>query len=367
LYKNNHWLSAPLIYFLLIILFISHTIFLSCIAEDSHITYRFAQNWAAGYGPLWNIHEAPVEGYTNFLWVAISALIIKLDLDLFNVSVFLGTLSALGSIELTRRFAIRFFDCKPTIALIPCLLLAASGPMATWAGSGMETSLFGLMLFSACYFFVGYWHTYSKNELSLAFISILLATLLRPEGLMVFCLFLGISFILSVQRTRQTLTEHLIPLLLYLVPFTLYFIWRLNFFGDPLPNTFYAKTGGGIDQYLRGAQYLTYFTGYYLLPLSFPLFLAIWEIGLPRWTIETHIESLRLFARRWAALFILFVIVSVYLSYIVYVGGDYMAMYRFLVPLLPIIYVPMAFIMNRMWQTLSNSKRKKTWFLSVWV
>lgn len=359
MYTIKNWLSTPLIYFLLVILFISHMLFLSCIAEDSHITYRFAQNWAAGYGPLWNLQDLPVEGYTNFLWVAISTLIIKLDLDLFSVSILLGTLSALGSIELSRRFALRFFGCSPAMALIPCLLLAVSGPMAAWAGSGMETSLFGFMLLSACYFFAGYWHSYTRLELSLAFISILLATLLRPEGLMVFCLLLGISFIFSVQRTRQTLKDHLIPVLLYLIPFAIYFIWRLKFFGDPLPNTFYAKTGGGINQYLRGAQYLSNFSGYYLLPLIFPLFLALWEMGLPRWENKMNIESLRLLARRRAALFILFVIVSVYLSYIIYVGGDYMAMYRFLVPLLPMIYLPLAYVINSLWQTISNSKRKK--------
>src|SRR5206468_2965600 len=36
--------------------------------DDALISMRFARNLAAGHGLVWNAGQAPVEGYTNFLW-----------------------------------------------------------------------------------------------------------------------------------------------------------------------------------------------------------------------------------------------------------------------------------------------------------
>lgn len=365
--KNNQYqTAASIFYILLIALFVTHSFYLSGIAEDSHITFRFAQNWALGHGPLWNLSEAPVEGYTNFLWVAVSALIIYLDWDLFSVATVMGISVSLITIELTRRFSLNYLDCNKLTALVPALFLALSGPMATWASSGMETNIFGLMLFSACYYFVGYWREQKQFQLNLAFTFILLATLLRPEGLMVFCLMIGMSVILSLNQVKRIAHNHLLPLLLYVIPFSLYFIWRLDFFGDPLPNTFYVKTGGGIDQYLRGGQYLANFSVYYLLPLMAPMLLALVKLGLPKWQGNLTIESLRQFALKHSALFICFVILAVYLTYILYVGGDYMAMYRFLVPLLPLLYIFMAPVIHAVWASESQlNKNYQPLILSI--
>jgi len=38
--------------------------------EDAFISFRFADNLAEGYGPVFNRGGRAVEGYTNFLWVA---------------------------------------------------------------------------------------------------------------------------------------------------------------------------------------------------------------------------------------------------------------------------------------------------------
>src|SRR4051812_4330652 len=36
--------------------------------DDALISMRFARNLAGGQGLVWNVGQAPVEGYTNFLW-----------------------------------------------------------------------------------------------------------------------------------------------------------------------------------------------------------------------------------------------------------------------------------------------------------
>ena len=74
------------IYLLLIsAVFLFHVIYLNCAAEDAFITFRFAKNLANGHGLLWNIGESPVEGYTNFLWLLLSAFIINEKDDYYSL------------------------------------------------------------------------------------------------------------------------------------------------------------------------------------------------------------------------------------------------------------------------------------------
>ena len=38
--------------------------------DDAFISFRYAKNWAMGYGPRYNLGpQQPEEGYSNFLWV----------------------------------------------------------------------------------------------------------------------------------------------------------------------------------------------------------------------------------------------------------------------------------------------------------
>ncbi|NUM63395.1 MAG: hypothetical protein HUU44_14860, partial [Ignavibacteriaceae bacterium] len=41
------------------------------ILDDAYIFLRYAENIVNGYGFVWNIHEAPVEGYTSFLYLVV--------------------------------------------------------------------------------------------------------------------------------------------------------------------------------------------------------------------------------------------------------------------------------------------------------
>src|SRR5690349_14412084 len=48
--------------------------------EDAAMLMRYAQHIASGHGIVWNIGEAPVDGATDFLFMASAALLIKLGL-----------------------------------------------------------------------------------------------------------------------------------------------------------------------------------------------------------------------------------------------------------------------------------------------
>lgn len=343
-----------------VVLFVSHATYLSCVAEDSYITFRFAQNWATGRGLTWNVGEEPVEGYTNFLWVVLCAASIKLGLDVVLVVQVVGVLASIGTLVYVYFFMRRMLQCGPLTSVVPLFFLAISGPFATWASSGMETNTFGFFLFMACYHFASYWNSGSPRVLILAFTSVFVATLLRPEGFMIFGLLLGMSWLFSLGRSGRILRELAVPLAVYVVPFTIYFLWRLSYYGDPLPNTFYAKTGGTVWQYLRGVMYLSFFWAYFVLPLLLlPLF-SLWENGPPRLWPQPGLRGLRLHAQRHAGVWVSCIVLGAYFAYIIGVGGDYMAMYRFIVPVLPFVYILFGAVANALCRAITGAPWKVT-------
>ena len=50
--KNNIYLIA---FVLILLIFITHSIYLSVVAEDAFISFRYAKNLVNGFGLVWNI------------------------------------------------------------------------------------------------------------------------------------------------------------------------------------------------------------------------------------------------------------------------------------------------------------------------
>jgi hypothetical protein len=302
-------------------LFAGHAWWLACVAEDSYISFRFARHLAAGHGFRWNLGEPPVEGFTNLLWVVLAALVELLGLDVVRTLQAAGVAAGVGVLWLVDRFGARVLGLTGAARAVPALLLAASGPLATWAASGLETVPFALFVLAAGYGAARFWQGGEGRALALAWIAAALATLTRPEGVLV----AGVAGLAGLARRERRGRGWLAAGLFaaFLLALTLA---RLAYFGAPLPNTFYAKTGGGLLQAARGAVYSGFFAFHYLLPLA-PLLIAGW-IGKEKASGKgtTPVTALAAWTLGWTLGWTL---------YVVAVGGDYMAMYRFFVPVVP--------------------------------
>ena len=129
-----------------------------------------------------------------------------------------------------------------------------------------------------------------------------------------------------------------------------YFLWRYQRYGFLLPNTFYVKTGGGVLQILRGGLLAFVFWMQFGLPLVPAVLTMLWETGLPPARDLLPRPPLDWF-RRHALFVFAALIVICYTAYNVVVGGDYMAMHRFFVPVLPFLYLlfglPIALLYSR--------------------
>lgn len=126
------------------------------------------------------------------------------------------------------------------------LLLAANPSFALWSIAGLETPLFLLLAFLAL-------RPFLEDEPRWTAASGLwagIAALTRPEGVL---LMAAIAAIGSAGRARGSPRRALLVFAAVVVP---HLAFRLAYYGEPLPNTFYAKTGGGVAVWARGARYL---------------------------------------------------------------------------------------------------------------
>jgi hypothetical protein len=302
----------------------------SWITDDGLISFRYAQNLVAGNGLVYNLGER-VEGYTNFLWTVLLALVLRLGGDALAFCYLSGVVLALALLLLTYAAGRRLVGER--WALLAALLVGTSQAVLVYSarGSGLETALFTALGLAGSLLALRRPPGRSADLLAGAVFG--LASLTRPEGLLLLGLTLlhrwaaGPDGALVTQRTAAARARALLPLLgAFLLIFAPYFAWRYSFYGDPLPNTFYAKTGGGLAQALRGLGY----AGTFALGMGGPLLLLILA---PLWGGRAALLGWRGY---------LLLLVGAYSAYIVAVGGDHFPGERFFVPLVPWIALLMA-------------------------
>lgn len=296
------------------------------LSDDAFISFRYAQNLALGHGLVYNPGER-VEGYTNFLWTLMAAGVLRLggDLALWSHAsgVLLGVLIVVGTCRMAGPLI------GPPWALVAALLTGTSQSLLLYTarGSGLETGLFTLLALAGGGAYLAR-ERLGPGGLAAAGLAFGLAALTRPEGLLVFtltALHAGLTAVMRQQggpaeRLRATLPPLLALGAPFLALFGPYFLWRLGYYGDLLPNTFYAKTGGGLKQIERGLAYAGAFT----LTIGGPLLLVIAAPWLRSW--RAALVSWRSYA---------LLVTLTYSAYIIVVGGDHFRGERFFVPLVP--------------------------------
>ncbi len=278
--------------------------------DDAYISYRYAANWARGLGPVYNSGER-VEGYTNFLLVALLATSRRLGLDIVTTSRTIGTLAAFGLVFLVYHFVSNILRRGAALALVAAAAVALHAAVAVWARSGLETVPFSLAVLGAHTVFAQERRRAANHWRSGLLFGVV--ALLRADGFLFAAIALGIVLCRGPDRRRlASLAAG------YLLLFGPYYVWRCNYYGYPFPNTYYLKTGGDIFQQLRGLFYSYNFVAPFggVLQFSLPLLLL-----------------LRRDRARDDARLVLGAGVLGFGAYIVWVGGDYMPMARLFVPL----------------------------------
>ena len=279
--------------------------------DDAYISYRYARNLVEGFGLVFNPGEY-VEGFTNLLWTLLVAAGLALGGEAKVVGHVLGVASAGAVLAATAAYSYQLLppEQRGLAGLAPWLVMAFA-PFAIWATSGMETPLFAAAVTATL-------AAGAAGRRWLAAIAAMVATLTRPEGVLVAAAVLGIPLLVSRPHagTSRLGRSAWRPAVLYALFLLAYEVLRLTYYGAFLPNTFYAKVGG--------------------IPLSSGLaylgdFLAAGAAGLllPAGAAVLRFRG----ARAGGALLLLTML------YVVGVGGDVFGNSRFLVPVLPALVV----------------------------
>lgn len=195
------------------------------IGDDAYIFFRYAIN-LADHGELaWNLGERSVEGFSSPLWVLFLSMIspfVDVVLGAKILGAIFSYLSLLRVWQISERNIVSVLGASLGIGF------------QYWAISGLETSLYCFLLLSSVLSI--------RGRASIFWLALL--GLVRPESPLL--LLVGVLLLRPQWQKAAAL----------LLPTGLYLLFRVWYFGEILPNTYFAKaTGEPLLQILRGLQY----------------------------------------------------------------------------------------------------------------
>jgi hypothetical protein len=285
------------------------------ICDDAYITYRYAEHLVGGDGLVFNAGER-VEGYTNLSWTVWTALGMLLGVSpeawtsVWGIACHGLTLSLLA----WRGWRISTAAGAAAWPLpVAAMLGAAHVDLASFATGGLETGAFTLLAFAG-YLLVSPEGPATGDRRRLVRLAaggalLALASLTRPDGVL-FAAVCGV-WIAAGRDVRGAVAFGAGFLLLWL-PVT---AWRIDYYGDLFPNTYYAKSAA-LSWWSQGWLYTRlYFARYWPLLVALPL---------------------ALFARPRRSAVLELSLAAVYAAYVARVGGDFMFA-RLLLPTTPFL------------------------------
>ncbi len=295
------------------------------VQDDAFISFRYARNMVEGHGLVYNAGEW-VEGYTNFLWTMFSALPLALGaadplpaMHLLGMGLWLGTfalLTLLGVILAGRGVLI-----GPLIALP----LLAVWSYNLWFLGGMETGLVSFLT-ALLILLTALQDLTRPRRAALLGLTVAALLLTRPDT----APFIAGAALASLACEWRWLGRRafwgnwlpalVLPVIVIYIPYT---GWRLGYYGDFFPNTYYAKMAY-LPAWDRGREYLeTFLRVYELRPF---LLLPLLAIPLARDRAVRRVLAATVLGSAATVL------------YLWRLGGDFME-WRFLMPVTG-VFVP---------------------------
>lgn len=296
--------------------------------DDAFISFRYARNLLEGHGLVWNVGER-VEGYTNFLWtLLVAGLSWCTRLELAQLGLWLSI--AVFPVNLWLVYRLGCVLAAPLglrlVLPVAALLVAVQDVFVTAGSTGLETG-FAVLLVNGGLLRLMTARSHAAN--AQAGLLLILATLTRPDHALFFAAGAGVislEGLLQLRREGRRALPHVLKTVVWFgAPSVLYLAhlaWRLSYYGEWLPNTFYAKSADR-SWYSQGFVYAsTFYLGSHLW-VMFPVVCA--------WLVR-RTENLPTRRFKWfTGLGLL-----AYNVYVVKVGGDFMygRFYAVVVPLL---------------------------------
>jgi arabinofuranosyltransferase len=332
------------------------------LTDDACIGFRYISNSISGYGYVWNTPPfRPVEGYSNFLWLVLLEWIWRifgipptessnyLTLVFSFLTLVIGTLMVLGINwnKQNQKYRILFLVLVLAAVLTNRTFLA-------WTSSGLETAM--------CVFFITLWVYCCLFTIPLSRVWIFsisacsaLIYLTRPDGLLFAVATVIMLVVVFVKEKRYFEIKSLIAAAPFL-SIIVHLLWRKSFYGEWLPNTYYAKyTGIWPESGIRYAlSFILEYALWFWLALSgfvfiskFPAILRVFNYGhRTKCQVQARFDKSSKYKSYTLIMFITCSTLLVHaLYYTLIIGGDHFE-YRVYSHLILLIFVSFVWLLN---------------------
>lgn len=306
--------------------------------DDAYISFRYSKNWAQGYGPVFN-PGARVEGYSSFLWIVFLSLLFRMGVTLPLAARLLSIIAMITIFWiLLERGANRSKHFGCWLLMVGATLFIATSPSTLFnVLSGTESPMAALLVLLGVYLLQAPFHPL------LSPLVLLLLSLTRPEGIFVSLAILAVEFVVQILVRADRRRIYKISLMWavgLVIPYALYIGWRIWFYGYPLPNTIYAKSGLVLPTQVKTALiYVTNFAKFY-----WPIFIG--SLGIVFLLNDRVIRGALTAVCAWG----LIVMFSG--------GGDPYPHWRYLYPILPLIAMLAAEGLQAIYLRVAKSRSK---------
>ncbi|MGB6058961.1 MAG: glycosyltransferase family 39 protein [Microthrixaceae bacterium] len=340
---SGHWRVAELG---LYVLAVAAAWIVRFVQDDAFITYRYARNLARGNGLVFNPGER-VEGYTNFLWTVLHVIPEKFSWSTPVFSQVIGIAFMVGTVAISYRLARRVFGSE-AFAFLVALALLGNMTFLTYATGGLETMMQTMLVVSVASLLLPVTEVGARGVAARRISAGLcagLAVLTRMDSAVLIAVWVTAHLVATWRRVpepdgatgdspdgrvRILVTSTLqigLPALALIGP---WLAWKLWYYGNLLPNTFYAKSAGSpIIPPLYGLFYLAAF---FFLYASFLLIGRFIKYRKELFAVPGVPQILA--------------VLPVWFLYICVVGGDFME-FRFMVPVMPVLAMVVAYLVDR--------------------
>ena len=322
------------------------------LADDAMVSMRYAKNFASGHGLVWNPGGERVEGYTNFLWVMIMSLPHFFNFPLWQTSLFVQSLSLfllLLSVYFIYLIALKISSGNIFASLAAGVAAASYFSSTYWSLVGMETGL--ISFFCALIVYLLADQTGDKPPSNIIYVLLSLIIFSRADG---FVLSSCIAIFIAMTEPTNKRRPVVLGIITVLGSLVLITLFRLFYYHDILPNTYYLKMTG-YPLFLRITRGLIVFMQ------------SILKVWLIPFVIPFIV--LRPFKNRIFSLSVL--IFCVQSLYSIYAGGDAweegMAMNRFITISMPLFCMTVVLALWHLSETLIKKPgtSKLTFILAV--
>jgi arabinofuranosyltransferase len=208
--------------------------------DDAYITLRTVNNLFEGHGLVWNVGQR-VQAYTHPLWMLLVCCVYAITDEFFYSLIVLGTIMSTVALGLVVARLAR----SEHVALALIVLATMSHAFVEYSTSGLENPLSHLLFVIAAWIHFG--RLPSARQFGLLVLIGGLAILTRPDNAVLLAPLVVVSGVRAWQR-GCTIKALVRAAALAAIPWAVWELFSLFYYGMLIPNTALAKLNTGIPQ-----------------------------------------------------------------------------------------------------------------------